>query len=389
MNLIVVVGSIFIVLLYLFVYLCEGKNTEKLEKKAEKLGFLFSRSGRKLTKSKHTNFALFSKGYARTLKNEIWGIEEERDVCIFEYCYTKRWGQTSVEYNQTVLSIEFDHLTFPNFSLQPTTVFHKIGKIFGYQDIDFGLFPIFSKKYLLRGEDEVAIRKLFTPQIILFFESYRKVSVEVQGSRFIFYEQRRRWPVGKIENFFNNGQEVLSNFQGHSEIIQLNAEAQGSEGGLFKNCLANESADSSRRKKLGIAGSLLLIIGLFTPVVNASITGKFYSNLNYFYLNGKADGVILFALAIISLFFVFKSKYRGLFITSGLSLLVMMFTFINFHLKRLARKEELEAINMKHSFQFVSDATIQSLQSFQLQWGAVLLFIGVSLIFYSAIYKKS
>jgi len=47
--------------------------------------------------------------------------------------------------------MDCNKLKLPFFELKPENTFHKIGQVFGYQDIDFEAFPNFSKGYLLRG----------------------------------------------------------------------------------------------------------------------------------------------------------------------------------------------------------------------------------------------
>src|ERR1043165_399933 len=60
----------------------------------------------------------------------------------------------------------------------------------------------------------------------------------------------------------------------------------------------NRPATSNERTKylLGIAGSLVLFVGVFTPIVSMPVVG----NVNYFQ-NGEGDGVIVLILALISL----------------------------------------------------------------------------------------
>ena len=204
--LIFVIGSL------IFSYLYEKKRTEALELIAKSLGLSFSKDGRNATKSMHHNFELFSKGHSQKLKNEIWGNIDNNRISIFGYSYSQRNGENSTTYNQTVLSIEYSKLDFPNFELEPENTFHKIGQVFGYQDIDFESFPIFSKKYLLRGNDEVKIRALFTPEVIKFFEKNQNIHIEAQGSTLIFYKPSIRCKPDEIQEFYQKGQMALSNF---------------------------------------------------------------------------------------------------------------------------------------------------------------------------------
>lgn len=76
---------------------------------------------------------------------------------------------------------------------------------------------------------------------------------------------------------------------------------------------------SQRRQLLGVIGSLLLFIGVFTPIMSVPIVGS----LNYFQ-NGRGDGVIVLVFAVISIALTLGKKYRGLWITGAGSLGVML-----------------------------------------------------------------
>lgn len=203
---------IFIIGSLIFSYIYEKKRTEALDLIAKNLGFSFSKSGRETTKLSHKHFELFSKGHNRKLKNEIWGKNRNNKVSIFGYSYSQRNGEHSSTYNQTVLSIEASTSNFPKFELEPENTFHKIGQVFGYQDIDFESFPIFSKKYLLRGNNEIEIRELFTPEVIKYFEINQNIHIEAKGNTLIFYKPSKRCKPDEIQRFYQEGQTALSNF---------------------------------------------------------------------------------------------------------------------------------------------------------------------------------
>ena len=202
----------FIVCVVIIGYIYERKRSEALQIVAKKLGFSFSKSGRGHTEQKHQGFQLFSKGHGGTIKNEIWGRCNDINVSIFGYQYTVGYGKHSRTYNQTVKSMDCSRVMFPTFELIPENTFHKIGQVFGYQDIDFESFPEFSKKYLLRGEDELKIRQLFTPQIISFFESNKNLCVEAENNTLIFYKASKRCKPDDIQEYFEKGQLIHNLF---------------------------------------------------------------------------------------------------------------------------------------------------------------------------------
>ena len=128
---------------------------------------------------------------------------------------------------------------------------------------------------------------------------------------------------------------------------------------------------------LGVAGSLLLFVGVFVPIISMPIIGS----LNYFQ-NGKGDGVIILVLALISLVLTLTRKYKALLITGLLSLAVMLFTFISF---------KMRINDMKNSLgdnPFAKGIADLALQTVQIQWGWAVLVIGACLIIAAAVVKN-
>ncbi|MBU0656316.1 MAG: hypothetical protein KJ914_14435 [Gammaproteobacteria bacterium] len=126
------------------------------------------------------------------------------------------------------------------------------------------------------------------------------------------------------------------------------------------------------RQLFGILGSLILFVGVFAPIVSVPILGS----INYFQ-NGKGDGSLILVLAIISFVLTLTRNYRGLWFTSGATLLVMLITFVNFHSKMDELKTELGSGSGNGLFQGLADMAVQSIQ---LQWGWALLLAGLALL---------
>lgn len=115
------------------------------------------------------------------------------------------------------------------------------------------------------------------------------------------------------------------------------------------------------KQLLGLIGSIVLFIGVFTPIVSVPIMG----NMNYFQ-NGKGDGTLVLILALISLGLALANKYKGLWFTGIGSLVVMLFTFINFQSKMSQAKADMESELAGNPFRGLADMAMQSVQ---LQWG--------------------
>jgi len=133
------------------------------------------------------------------------------------------------------------------------------------------------------------------------------------------------------------------------------------------------------KQLLGLIGSIVLFIGVFTPIVSVPIMG----NMNYFQ-NGEGDGTVVLVLAVISLVLVLANKYKGLWFTGIGSLGMMIFSFINFQSKMSQAKAKMETELAGNPFRGLADLTMQSVQ---LQWGWALLIVGAGLVIASAAMK--
>jgi hypothetical protein len=133
------------------------------------------------------------------------------------------------------------------------------------------------------------------------------------------------------------------------------------------------------KQMLGLIGSIVLFIGVFTPIVSVPIMG----NMNYFQ-NGKGDGTLILILAVVTLVLVLMKKYKGLWFTGVGSLAVMAFTFINFQMKISDMKSQMESELAGNPFRGLADMAMQSVQ---LQWGWALLIVGAGLVIASAAMK--
>jgi RNase P subunit RPR2 len=135
----------------------------------------------------------------------------------------------------------------------------------------------------------------------------------------------------------------------------------------------------ARKQMLGLIGSLILFVGVFTPIISLPIVG----NMNYFQ-NGKGDGVIILALAIVSLILTLTKRYRGLWITGVGTLAVMGFTFVNFQMRMSEMQSQMESQLSGNPFRGIADIAMQSVQ---IQWGWAVLIVGAGLVIASAAIK--
>lgn len=130
---------------------------------------------------------------------------------------------------------------------------------------------------------------------------------------------------------------------------------------------------------LGLIGSMILFVGVFTPIVSMPLVGS----MNYFQ-NGKGGGVLIMIIAIFSLILVLKRRFGGLWFTGITSLLLLAFTFARLQMKISGAQKEVAAELAGNPFRGLADVAMQSVQ---VQWGWAILVVGAGLLIASAVIK--
>jgi hypothetical protein len=203
-----------IIIIYAFWYY-DNRRLKALKLLAESLNFTFSQKGDDSMLEMLGRFHLFSQGHSRRVSNVFSGRFNDIPVTVMDYRYTTGGGKSSHTWQQTVLAFESDKLLLPCFVLRPENLFDKIGSVFGKKDINFETAPVFSKRYLLRGEDEESIRKLFKEWVLQYYEQNPGISTEGDGKMLIYYRSSRRVSPDKIQVFLQEGYAVFGLFKGH------------------------------------------------------------------------------------------------------------------------------------------------------------------------------
>lgn len=135
------------------------------------------------------------------------------------------------------------------------------------------------------------------------------------------------------------------------------------------------------RQILGLVGSLILFIGVFTPIISLPIVGS----MNYFQ-NGRGDGVIILVLAAFSVFLTLTKRYRFLLFTGGGSLAILAFTFINFQYRMSQMQSQMKESMANNPFGGLGEAMLNTVQ---IQWGWAVLIIGAALLIAAALLKPT
>ncbi len=189
---VILVFIAFIVLIGLLTRNDNKKRKKKMEQIALTLGLSYIDKAQDSFLSPLKTIKIFNEGHSRKAYNLMQWKKQDINCSIFDYRYTSGSGQNTATYSQSVFLAQTDKLNITKFSMTPESIFNKIGDKLTKNDIDFDRYTNFSKKYHLKGKDEDAVRKVFTDEILQFFEHRKeRVSIEAEGDKIVIYTRSK------------------------------------------------------------------------------------------------------------------------------------------------------------------------------------------------------
>lgn len=187
----------------------ERERTQALQNLASTLGWSFAVDAPMNMIAGLERFTLFTQGRSRVFKNFMYGQAQGVKAAVFDFIYVTGSGKSQQTHYQTVIYLEPENVALPVFALRPETLFHRMLSALGYQDIDFGQRPEFSKQYILRGQNELAIRQAFDDRVLAFFEGYPGTCMDAGGNQLFLYRAGQRFPPHTIEGYVGLGLQAL------------------------------------------------------------------------------------------------------------------------------------------------------------------------------------
>jgi len=132
---------------------------------------------------------------------------------------------------------------------------------------------------------------------------------------------------------------------------------------------------------IGIIGSLLLILGVFIPLVKIPLVGGIS-----FYDNSRLEAIIVIIIAVISVFLVVAKRYILLWV-SGFALLAVVSVRGIQVIKKLysARSTAEKILGEKLTAKITKKLTHVAIEHVDISWGLVFLIVGAVLIILCAI----
>ena len=190
----------------------ERERTQQLQLVASQIGWNFAATAPLNMIAGLERFALFNQGHNKEIRNFMYGETSGTKAAVFDYLYIVGYGKNRQTHYQSVVYLEPGNLSLPYFSLRPENFLHRIISAFGYQDIDFGQRPEFSRRYILRGQDEPAIRQVFNDRVLSFYEAYPETCTDGGGNQLFLFRSNYRIQPQEIQSYVALGRNLLNLF---------------------------------------------------------------------------------------------------------------------------------------------------------------------------------
>jgi hypothetical protein len=196
----------------------EQKRREAMERLATEQGLAFKPDGDFVPKVL-AHFELFQRGRGRMASNVLEDVSDAQAFWVFDYKFTVGGGRNRRTHRQTVVAFPYLDVNLPAFTVRREHLFHKLGTIFGYQDIDFPEHPSFSTRHLVRGKDERAVRSLFDGHLICAVDAIDHVCIEGAGSCLLVFRDGKTIKPEKVMEFVGQAQALCDAFVGRADEL--------------------------------------------------------------------------------------------------------------------------------------------------------------------------
>ena len=188
------------------------RRTAALQAFAQENGLDFA--GENPTRTIDVHTALFDRGSSRRFRNIMNGKWGGLEVSLFDYQYTINTGESLATITQTVAAF-VQNVSLPWFELRPEGFMDRVGEVFVHRDIDFDSNPVFSRRYMLRGKDQDAVRALFVPALLSYMEMLPagdQLHIEAEGFTLLFYRAQAQVPAENMRSFLEEMSGVAGTF---------------------------------------------------------------------------------------------------------------------------------------------------------------------------------
>lgn len=194
---------IFIGIGYWWTGVLEKRRREDLIRLAQELGLELSWQLMPGDQNRFDRFVLSKKGYRRKSGICLTAETDQTRMTIFDFDFETGQGKNK-EIAHFVFTMCIDsQLQAPQLSLRPSTWGARLAEFVGRRDIDFPEDPEFSKTFVLRGPDEEAIKRFFTPSRRRAMLAYPEQNLEICDNTILIVRRNTRLDAKMVKSYMN------------------------------------------------------------------------------------------------------------------------------------------------------------------------------------------
>jgi hypothetical protein len=176
-----------------------NKRQQELAAYAEANGLEFEpRITSKIVKLSLSPFPIMRK--IIKIENLLVGSREEYNYFYADVATEDTAMLTNIGKSFTILYVSNIRKELPDFTLENEGLLDLLG-LTTRKDIDFKSHPNFSNRYILSGEDENAIRELFTNELLAFLAAQDNIYIESVNNALLIYTNSSLVEAKNMDNF--------------------------------------------------------------------------------------------------------------------------------------------------------------------------------------------
>ncbi len=168
------------------------KRSEDFHRFARRKGMSFVKKSDLAALEQLNNLELIPDNRINTASNIIRGDVDGVSVMICDLHVTKATGNPTMstyKTGQTVFILQRDQINLPFFIMYPAGFANKMLHTSGKKNIDFPSHPEFFRTYVLKSDDEIAVRKSFHDQALAFFVNHGGLNIEGRRNRLLYFRR--------------------------------------------------------------------------------------------------------------------------------------------------------------------------------------------------------
>ncbi len=147
--------------------------------------------------------------------NCLTGTFNDSDISweIADITFSEGGAFTAETFNTTLMILKLNK-KIPVFTMEKEGVlekiFDRVMAYTGYKDIDFEMYPDFSKKFLIMGNKESEIRSFFKDEVIRYFENHQIYHLESNGEAIVIFNKIKLARTDETIAFIDYGKELAT-----------------------------------------------------------------------------------------------------------------------------------------------------------------------------------